>query len=97
MSISLGSILIGIAFSIVVAAYLARPFRPAQSVDFDRATEIWVTQARAAHGLPAEDVGSPPPPVGAEEPVNFCSKCGRRVTPEDHFCPGCGKSLRGGV
>ena len=97
MTLSVGSILVGIALSIIVAAFVARPFRPKQGMDFDRATEVWVSRARAARELPPEEEASATPPADEEEPVNFCSKCGRRVTPEDRFCPGCGKSLRGGV
>ena len=42
---STGSALIGIAVTLVVAAYLARPFRTAGSLN--RAIETWVAQVRA--------------------------------------------------
>lgn len=29
----------------------------------------------------------------SSEPVNFCPQCGRRVTAEYRFCPGCGALL----
>lgn len=82
---SIGSILVGVAFVLGVGAYLARPFRRGR-VDLDRAIETWVSQVRVG-----ERGGG-----AAEEAVNYCPQCGRRVGSDDRFCVGCGKPLPGG-
>ena len=102
---SIGSILVGIALALVTGACLARPFRTA-TVDLDRAIETWVAEVRVEErrrrpvggtattgSKGAEERRS----NEAEEQVNYCSQCGRSVGPDDHFCAGCGASLRGGV
>lgn len=93
---SIGAILVGAAIILVVAAYLAQPFRPARAdADPDKLIEAWVAQARAGgqrNGGTGEQRSR-----GAEGPVNFCSQCGRSVGPNDHFCPGCGTNLQGGA
>jgi hypothetical protein len=102
---SVGSILIGVSVALLVAAYLARPFRPVRAGgDFDRMIEIWVARARS--DIPPEPALAPerspaaqpsaPQPETAAEPVNFCPQCGRRVGPDDRFCAGCGRRLPGG-
>lgn len=88
---SIGSILVGIALTLVTGAYLARPFRTA-TVDLDRAIETWVAEVRAERqrsGGTKEQKSEE-----AEEKVNYCSQCGRRVGPGDRFCAGCGTPLR---
>ncbi|MBN1179516.1 MAG: zinc ribbon domain-containing protein [Anaerolineae bacterium] len=93
---SIGSMLLGIAVALVTLAYLARPFRVAQGrIDADRAIEVWVAQTQVVR-RPALTEQSAAAPTGDAEAVNFCSRCGRRVGPDDVFCPGCGKRLRGG-
>ncbi|HEY75065.1 MAG TPA: zinc ribbon domain-containing protein [Thermoflexia bacterium] len=87
----IGSILVGVALALLVGAYLARPFRQPEA-EFDRAIEHWVAQARAA--LQAGEVAAAPAATAAEEPVNFCPQCGRRVGTDDRFCAGCGRPLR---
>ncbi len=90
----IGSILVGIAATVIVGAYLAHPFRAVtrgESADLDLDIEVWVSRARAEG-----------PAVGAaegdSEPMNFCSKCGRRLKSDDRFCPGCGTQIeRGGA
>ncbi|MGD1997169.1 MAG: zinc ribbon domain-containing protein [Anaerolineae bacterium] len=47
----------------------------------DRQIEAWVAQVREA---------------GAGGRADYCSQCGRRVGPDDRFCPGCGTALQGG-
>ncbi|MEA3340293.1 MAG: zinc-ribbon domain-containing protein [Chloroflexota bacterium] len=86
----IGSVLVGVACILVVGAYLARPFRGTE-MDPDRAIEAWVAQARRGGGT--GERGS----RGAEERVNFCAQCGRRVGTDDHFCPGCGTRLQKGA
>jgi hypothetical protein len=81
---SLGSILVGVAFALVAGAYLARPFRRGR-VDPDRAIETWVSQIRKGEG-----------DAGPSEAVGYCSQCGHRVGVDDRFCAGCGKPLPGG-
>lgn len=87
---SIGSVLVGIAVVLIVGAYLARPFRTVtvgEGANLDRDIEAWVAQAR-----PREtEIGSVE--VDAEEPMNFCFQCGRRVVPGDRFCAGCGTQL----
>ena len=84
---SVGSVLVGIALTLVVGVYLARPFRvviTSENTNLDQDIEAWVAQVRA------EGQGG----GGVEMPVNFCSRCGRRVGPDDRFCPGCGTRLQ---
>jgi hypothetical protein len=88
---SIGSILVGVAFILIVGAYLARPFRRGR-VDLDRAIETWVAQVRVGEG----GEGSASAAEDAEEGVNYCPQCGRRVGPDDRFCAGCGRPLPGG-
>jgi hypothetical protein len=88
----IGSILAGIALLLVVAAYLARPFRVARAgAGLDRTIEAWVAQVEAEGqgdgGV--EEQGS----KGAERQVSFCSQCGRHVSPDDRFCAQCGAPL----
>jgi hypothetical protein len=88
----IGSMFVGVALLLVVAAYLARPFRVARAgVGLDRAIEAWVaqvgTEGQGDGGV--EEQGS----EGAERQVNFCPQCGRRVSPSDRFCAQCGAPL----
>jgi len=86
---SLGSVLIAVAVGLVVAAYLARPFRvPREDADWDRVIEAWVAQVRA-EGEPVARMTEPPS-------VGHCPQCGRRVRPGDRFCARCGAQLSGG-
>ena len=91
---SIGSILIGVACALVVVAYLARPFRSA-AVGLDRVIETWVAEVRVEvqGGREAGEQRS----RGAEEEVNYCPQCGRRVGPGDRFCAGCGTRLQKGT
>ncbi len=102
---SVGAIFVGIAFALVVGAYLARPFRTA-TVDLERAIEAWVAEVRAEGQGNRGVEEQRQHPVGAtatagseeaEEKVNYCSQCGRRVGPDDRFCAGCGAPLREGL
>ncbi len=86
---SIGSILVGVAVTLVVGAYLARPFRIApvgEGADLDQDIETWVAQFRA-RGVTTGSVETD------SEPVNFCFECGRHVGHDDRFCPGCGTRL----
>lgn len=84
---SLGTILVCVGVSLVVAAYLARPFRAAQSeASVDRAIESWVSQARTVKLPVATD---------EDEAALFCTQCGRRAAADDRFCARCGTSLPG--
>jgi hypothetical protein len=77
--VSVGSVLVGVGIALVVAAYLARPFRVRRSgVDLDRVIETWVAQARATG-----------------DQARYCSRCGRRAGRDDRFCAGCGAGLDG--
>lgn len=89
---SMGSILVGLAVALVVAAFVARPFRRMQAGDVDRVIESWVAQARVEPGAR----GKKQEATETEEPAAFCPQCGRRVGPEDRFCARCGKPLAGG-
>ncbi len=82
---SVGSILVGVGVLLVVAAYLARPFRAQGAASVERTIEAWVAEARAARPSPAAEEG---------EAALFCSQCGRRAAPDDRFCARCGARLR---
>ncbi|MCP4538362.1 MAG: zinc-ribbon domain-containing protein [Chloroflexi bacterium] len=87
---SVGSVLVGIAATLIVGVYLARPFRTVAASDganLDRDIETWVAQARS-QGVDMDSVKAD------AEPVNFCFQCGRRVQSNDRFCPGCGTQLK---
>ena len=88
----LGSILIGLSITLVVVAYLARPFVRAATRP-EQAIEHWVAQARAGR---IETQATAPIRGDATEPVNYCPQCGRRAGPDDRFCAGCGTPLREG-
>ncbi len=97
---SIGSVLIGIGLTLVVAAYLARPFRAAGG-NQKRGIEAWVAQVRAEGASPRHT--APPAGAGADadadadaDEVNFCPQCGRRASPDDYFCAKCGHRLRAG-
>jgi hypothetical protein len=93
---SLGTVLVGISFLVVVVAYVARPFRTAtDGADPQEAIEFWVAQLREGQELGSEARG----PAGQDlraEGINYCPECGRRVDSGDRFCSGCGAKLRGG-
>ena len=77
--VSVGSVLVGVGIALVVATFLARPFRVTRSgADLDRAIEIWVEQVRA---------------MG--DRTRHCTQCGRRAGQDDRFCAGCGARLDG--
>jgi len=94
---SIGSVLVGVAAALVVAAFVAQPLRQARVGDVERQIERWVAQARAE--AESERPGGRRQEAGggrqeATEPAAFCPQCGRRVGPEDRFCARCGKPLR---
>jgi hypothetical protein len=97
---SIGSILIGTAALIVVAAYVARPFRARGTSTTDEAIEAWVARIgdepdekdETYTDRPSERAA--PREEAAERVVNFCPQCGQRAEPEDRFCSGCGTPLR---
>lgn len=104
---TLGSLLIGIAVTLVVVAYLARPFR-AERRSVDAQIEAWVAEARRASTAspPASsseassseagssEAASALPAAASDDEINFCPQCGRKVAPDHRFCPGCGYQLR---
>ena len=83
---SLGSALVGIALTLVLIAYVARPFRR-KGVYLDEAVEAWVIQAR-------EDTKELMSPGATAELTSFCPQCGWRVESNRRFCPGCGAQLQ---
>jgi hypothetical protein len=89
----IGSMLVGVALLLVVAAYLARPFRVARpGVGLDRAIEAWVAQV----GVEGRGDGGVEERASAEagrRRVNFCPQCGQGVGPGDRFCAQCGAPL----
>ena len=95
---SIGSALLGLAVVLVVAAYLARPFRTVPTgTDLDRLVDTWVAQSRAREDVTeardlAEGTGGV---LLGEEDVFYCPQCGRRAAPDHQFCSGCGTRLRG--
>ncbi len=100
---SIGSMFVAAAATLIVAAYLVRPFRivrVAKGADLDRDIDSWVSRVQSEGPLPR--VQADVPAAGAaeagSESVNFCFKCGRRLKSDDRFCPGCGTQIeRGGA
>lgn len=88
----IGAILVGIALTAVVVAYLARPFRVV-NMRSDQAIEAWVSRVRAKQGgrvVEEQRIKQ----GGRDEEINFCPQCGRRAGPDDRFCAGCGNQLQ---
>jgi len=73
---SIGSILVGLALALVTAAYLARPFRAAYTVD--QVIEAWV--ARVGSGATGA-AGTTCPRCGriAGPSDSFCAGCGAQL------------------
>lgn len=88
---SWGSLLVALAVTLVVVAYVSRPFKR-RAVDWDRVVEAWVREAREQQEARAPAATSPD-----AAPDGSCPACGQRVAPEHRFCPGCGQPLRGGA
>lgn len=77
---STGSILIAAALALIVGAYVARPLRASgREGNLDRTIEAWVARVREEKS----------------DTMEYCSQCGRRLGPDDHFCPGCGVRIDG--
>ena len=94
---SIGSILVGTAALLAVAAYVARPLRTCGTSATDRAIEAWVAQVRddvEEAGTPSARDMSAVSADGSERVVNFCPQCGQRTEAGDRFCSGCGTPLR---
>ena len=94
---SIGSILVGTAALIVVAAYVARPFRTGEGSATDGAIEAWVARISAELDETERTTTSDPAAAREASPkrvVNFCPHCGQRADPGDRFCSGCGTPLR---
>ncbi len=86
----IGAILVGAAAAILLAAYIARPFRggtpQASAADLDAMIEGWVSEARKPSSRPAA-------PAARAEATRFCHHCGQPVKPDHRFCPHCGTRL----
>lgn len=79
----IGSILVGAAVALVVAAYVARPFRASRAAHAsEQLIEQWVAQMRN-ESLPA----------AAPKPACSCAQCGQRARAGDRFCSRCGAAL----
>ena len=61
--------------------------------DTDVASPAPVPPAPVVIPAPVVVPQAAPRPVSSSEAVNFCPQCGRRVTAEYRFCPGCGALL----
>lgn len=71
----IGTILVTLALSMGLAAYILRPFQ-ADAEDIEAAIEGRVAELRQA------DPGGPQ--------TQFCTQCGHRLGPDDRFCAQCG-------
>jgi hypothetical protein len=93
----IGSVLVGIAVTMVVVAYLARPFRQVRAnADLDQEIEARVAQARAEREKAQGDTAAEErTALGA--PHRRCPRCGRRAGPDDLFCARCGTQLQEGA
>lgn len=85
----IGTVLVGVALTAILAAYLARPFRVV-SMESNQTIETWVARVREERR--SGGIGEQGH-KGAEE-IKFCPQCGRQVGPDDRFCAGCGTQLR---
>lgn len=71
----IGTILITLALSMALAAYILRPFQT-ETDDIETAIEERVAGLRQAA-------------LGKSE-AQFCTQCGHRLGPDDRFCAQCG-------
>lgn len=77
---NIGSILIVLALSILLVAYIAHPFQTSEA-DLDRAIEKEVARLRKGSGSKADP--------------QYCSHCGHKLNPDDRFCAQCGQPVEG--
>jgi hypothetical protein len=94
---TIGALLIGLAVAILAVSYITRPFQDDKRGDLEQTIDQWVAQASARPTTKKAEptLPEPKPTVEADEaPINFCPQCGRRVSPDHQFCPGCGTKLR---
>jgi len=94
-----GSMLVSLAALIGVSAYVARPLF-SSSPDADWVIEAWIAQVRSeqrgsAHAAP-RDLPVAAGAGAADDVINFCPTCGRRVEPDHVYCPACGRRLTKG-
>lgn len=106
---SLGAVLIGFAAAMLLATYIALPFRR-RAGDVDARIEAWVAQLRqpaetevssvtVSHAkreaVPATTQASTGSATteAALGPARFCHQCGSPVKPHHRFCPQCGAKL----
>ncbi|MDY6874171.1 MAG: zinc ribbon domain-containing protein [Chloroflexota bacterium] len=75
---NIGSILIVLALSILLVAYIAHPFQT-KEVDLDGAIEKEIARLREG----STRNFSP----------QYCSHCGHKLNPGDRFCAQCGKAI----
>jgi hypothetical protein len=99
---SVGVVLVGIGVILVVAAYLARPFRMSrplrasycadEDADLDCTIEAWVARARARREHPGlvEDL-SVPLVYGADVRSDDFGRFGEAGGPGAAYCPQCGR------
>ena len=86
----IGSLLVGVAVTLVVGACLARPFRRAwMGAGLDRVIDAWVAQVRAEWKQQA--TGS----MRVRGRSVRCQVCGRPAAPHERTCAACGASLDG--
>ena len=84
----IGSLLVGMAVTLVVGACLARPFRRARTgAELDQVIDAWVAQVRADWKRSA--AGNP----RAKGRAVHCRVCGRLTGPHERVCAACGASL----
>ena len=94
-----GALLVGLAATIVLVAYVARPFR--KTADLDREIEAWVAALESVGTKPESQpfIASDAAPAelgpgqDTDSDVAFCHQCGRPVRSYHRFCPRCGAVL----
>ncbi|MCB2202666.1 zinc ribbon domain-containing protein [bacterium] len=79
---NIGSILIVLALSILLVAYIAHPFQTNEA-DLDQSIEQEIARLRKVKAY--ENNADP----------QYCSQCGHRLNPDDRFCAQCGKHVGG--
>ncbi len=95
-----GSLLVSFAVLIGLMAYVGYPLLRTSS-DPKRVVEAWVAQVRSerhgsVHAVPEVRLPVVDTAEVADDVINFCPGCGRRVEPDHVYCPKCGRRLTKG-
>ena len=93
---SIGAVLVGIAALAVVAAYLARPFRPAATMGANRMIEAWVSQVQTEDFGGERDLAEQTQPAETLSRTLVRASDPARALEDDQavdYCPQCGRRV----